>query len=653
MSLIIKDVVITDEAIKRLFKNNAIIALSEAIWNAIDAKARNISITLQKNTSEVIEKIIVKDDGDGVPRDKFDEYFLQYQKSWKAEADGDYHGKKGEGRFKLMAISKNIEWSTSYKFSENEYKQYEITAEKKNPKKFKLTDEKISKKSGTTVTLSYLEEKAQELNSHSTLFNLIAIFALYLRKDSLLNISLNGKKLNPDNFIFDEKSGFLKFKTDEQIIDIKYTFIAWKEDFKFNDNKHTFLFDNNNNYILEKPSGIPGNFVMHTVFLNSDYFKLFDGLFEEHTGKIDKIRNLYKKDLLEFLYSVRKKQSTTFYEKFKNNKTFYPFDNSVIESEENEALKDIFDVCAFKLLEQDPKLLNDRNHSITMLFKLLKKVIEYEQDISSIVSEVLELDEETTEKFINLLDSTSLPALITHYEEVARKLTFLDVLEELVHDEKYKKKLKERSQLHKIIEKETWIFGSEFENKVGASDKALTAVITKNLKINNVSTSEIDKVEAQFKIDKKEDALLRLIPDLYMWHDYKINDNRIVKNLVIELKAPSVSIGDAEINQIEKQRKAIQRNLRYTVSNDNQWEFYILSSDIKKEVLTEFSGDNNDILYDKDPNFIVYCKTWDEIIRNSKRELLKYKKELQIQIKEARKENLLNQYLEDVGFEDD
>lgn len=653
MSLITKNVVITDEAIKRLFKNNAIISLSEAIWNAIDAKAKNISIKLQKNTSEVIEKIIIEDDGEGLPRNKFDEYFLQYQKSWKAEAVGDYHGKKGEGRFKLMAICKNIEWITSYKVSDNEFKQYSISAEKKNPKDFHLTKQTKSTKSGTTITLSYLEEKAQELNSSSTLFNLIAIFALYLKKDSTLNISLDGKRLNPDDFIFDEQSGLLKFKIDGEIIDIKYTFIAWKEDFKFHDNKHTFLFDNSNNYILEKPSGVHGNFVMHTVFLNSEYFKLFDGLFEESTDKISKIRNLYKQDLVEFLYNVRKKQSTVFYEKFKENKTFYPFENNTYTSEENEALKDIFDVCAFKLLEQDPMILNNKNHSISMFFKLLKKVIEYEQDVSSIVAEVLELDEETTDKFINLLDSTSLPALITHYEEVARKLTFLDVLEELVHDDKYKKKLKERSQLHKIIEKETWIFGSEFEKKVGASDKALTTVITEHLNINNVSQNEIEKIEAQFKIDKKEDALLRLIPDLYLWHDYKINDNKIIKNLIVELKAPKVSIGDAEINQIQDQRKAIQRNSsRYKISNDNQWEFYILSSDIKKEVSTEFSGDNNDILYDKDPNFIVYCKTWDEIIRSSKRELLKQKEELSIEIKEARKENLLNQYLEDVGYED-
>lgn len=652
MAYLTKEVVITEEAIKRLFKNPAIVALSEAIWNAIDAEAKNISINFQKNMSEVIEKIIIKDDGEGIHRKKFDEYFLQYQKSWKAESDKNYHGKNGEGRFKLMAIAKHIEWKTSYFSEDKNYKQYTIIADKNRPKSFEVTDEEDSTIAGTTVTLSYLEDKAQELNTESCQFDLIAIFALYLKKDPLLHIELNGQKLNPSDFIFQEKNGLLNFKIDEQNIDIKYTFIGWNESFKFNDNKHAFFFDNNNNYILEKPSGVQGNFVKHSVFLNSDYFKIFDGLHEEWNDKIGKIRGLYKKELLNFLYEIRKKQSTEFYQTFKNNKTFYPFNPREEVNEENEALKDIFDVCAFKLLEQDPQLLKNKNHSISMLFKLLKKVIEYEEDVSLIVAEVLELDEETTHKFISLLDSTSLPALITYYEEVVRKLTFLDVLEELVHDEKYKKKLKERSQLHKIIEKETWIFGNEFEKKVGASDKALTAVIKENLTINEVNPMELEKVLEQFKKDKKEDSLLRLIPDLYMWNDYRVNDSKIVKNLIVELKAPRVKIGDEEISQIQDQRKAIQRNTRYKVANENQWVFYILSSEIKSEVSTEFSGEDNDILYDKDPNFLVYCKTWDEIIRKSKTSLSKQKEELSIKIKEARKDNLLNRYLDDVGFED-
>jgi len=649
MSFLNKEVVITDEAIKKLFKVPAISALSESIWNALDAKAKNISISIDTNNIGTINTITITDDGEGIPLNKFDDMFLPYQKSWKAEGCKNCHGKKGEGRFKLMALANDITWETSYKDDNNIIKKYSISSTRNNPKVFKISKETNSMKIGTIVTLTNLDGKAKELNTDGLAYSLMAIFALKLKKEPLLSILVNGKKLLPNEFIFNEITGLYTYTIEDVTFDIKYTFIAWNENFKFNDNKHIFFFDENNSYIMEKPSGVQGNFIKHSIFLSSEYFKTFDG-FEEWNNKIGQIRNLYREDLLTFLMKIRKKQSKIFYEQFQSNTTFYPAFTKENE-EENNALKDIFDVCAFKLLEQDPKLLKTKNHSISMLFKLLQKVIEYEKDVSHIISEVLELDEETTKKFVTLLDSTSLPSLITHYEEIVRKLTFLDVLEELVHDEKYKKKLKERSQLHKIIEKETWIFGSEFENKVGASDKALTAVLKENLTINEVNSDEIDKIEKSLKSDKKEDALLRLIPDLYVWNDFNTIDRKYVHNLIVELKAPKVSIGDKEIQQIEDQRRGIQRNQRYKVSKDNKWTFYIVSSNIKPEVFTEFSGKNNDIIYDKDSNFIVYCKTWDELIRKSKLSLSKQQDELNIQIKEARKEDLLTQYLQDVSFQ--
>ena len=47
MQFLKKEVVITEEAIKKLFKVPSIISLSEAIWNAIDAKAKNIHINFK------------------------------------------------------------------------------------------------------------------------------------------------------------------------------------------------------------------------------------------------------------------------------------------------------------------------------------------------------------------------------------------------------------------------------------------------------------------------------------------------------------------------------------------------------------------------------------------------------------------------------
>lgn len=651
MQFLKKEVVITEEAIKRLFKVPTIVSLSEAIWNAIDAKAKNIHINFIKNSLGAIQEIKITDDGEGIAFDKFEEYFLQFQNSWKREAEGDFHGKNGEGRFKLLSISKNIEWKTIFKM-DNKKKEFSIKINKNNPRHFEYSNPIITQeKFGTQVILTQLEDKAKELNSDVTFYNLIAIFALQLKKRNDLKIFLDSKELIPDTFIFDEASGVLEFKIDNETFNINYTFIAWTKEFQFNDNKHTYFFDEKETYIIEKPSGIQGNFVKHSVFLKSNYFKTFDGLNEELQNKIGKIRDLYKKKLFDFLLQIRQRQTEQIYNDF-TTKTYYPFKSKDgFQSLEEKAIREVYDLCAFKLLEEDQKLLSAKEHSIKLLFKLLKKVVEKEENVGKIISEVLELDETTSSKFVNLLDSTPLPSIITHLDEVVRKLTFLDVLEELVHDEKYKKKLKERSQLHKIIEKETWIFGKEFENKVGTSDKGFSEVINQHMKINELEEQERNQIIADFNVDKKEDHLKRLIPDLYLWHDYKLHGNTEVKNLIVELKAPKVKIGREEYRQIDDQRMALQQNTRYKVENSNKWVFYVISSEIDKNIVEhELSGKNKDIAYDKDPNFIVYCKTWDELIRKAKLSLNKQKEDLQIQIKESKHEQLLTQYLNQVDF---
>jgi hypothetical protein len=652
MQFLKKEVVITEEAIKKLFKVPAIISLSEAIWNAIDAKAKNIYINFKKNQLSAIQEIQITDDGEGIPFNKFEEYFLQYQKSWKRKAKGDLHGKNGEGRFKLLAISKNIEWKTTFK-TNNDKKEFSIKISKNNPKHFEYSSPTITQENfGTQVVLTQLEDKAKELNSNATFYNLIAIFALQLKKRNDLKIFLDNKELIPDTFIFDEASGVLEFKIENESFNINYTFIAWTKEFKFNDNKHTYFFDEKESYITEKPSGIQGNFVKHSVFLKSNYFKTFDGLNEELQNKVGKIRDLYKKELFNFLLQIRQKQTQEIYNDF-TAKTYYPFKaKENVQSLEENALREVYDLCAFKLLEEDQKLLSSKEHSIKLLFKLLKKVVEKEEHIGKIISEILELDETTSSKFVNLLDSTPLPSIITYLDEVIRKLTFLDVLEELVHDEKYKKKLKERSQLHKIIEKETWIFGNEFENKVGTSDKGFSEVIRQHMKINDLSNKDIETIIADFNSDKKEDHLKRLIPDLYLWHDYTLHGNTEVKNLIVELKAPKVKIGRNEYRQIEDQRMALQQNTRYKVTSSNKWVFYVISSEIDKNIIEhELSGKNKDIAYDKDPNFIVYCKTWNELIQKAKLSLNKQKEDLQIQIKESKHEKLLQQYLKQIDFQ--
>ena len=317
------------------------------------------------------------------------------------------------------------------------------------------------------------------------------------------------------------------------------------------------------------------------------------------------------------------------------------------------AQKDIFDLCAFKILEEDPKILNRKNNSLVILFKLLKKIIEKDENIGTIVSEVLELSEESGAKFAKILESTALPKLIAHYDEIKRRLTFLNVLDDLVHEDFYVKHLKERSQLHKIIEKETWIFGDTFSDNIGTSDQALDSVIKANFTIDNLSEDAIETLNKELKTAKKEDTetLLKKIPDLYLWSEFNSNHGTIINNLIVELKAPKVTIGYDETAQITKYRRGIMDNKRHRVNDSNRWTYYVVSSKLKdnETFRSEFS-DYDKGIFSSINNMTVYCKTWEVIIKDSRRNLEKMKQDLEIQISKEEKEALLDQYLTEVGF---
>ena len=291
MNTLTREVVITEESIKKLMKVRAIDALSEAIWNSIDSDATDINIkTIQdKNTGHLTE-IIIKDNGTGIPYTKFNDYFTLFQQSWKKKSRRKnnklFHGKKGEGRFKLYALAGSLTWDTSYML-DGKIKHYIIQGKHTQPKKFEISkDIGSANKQGTIVSLKNLTDKAQDLNTHTLYFDLIAIYALYLESDKNLTILLNGEKLDPSGFIIEQQKGLFDIEIEGVSIEIKYRFIAWSDEFKYSDNKHTFFFDTDNNYIIEKPSGIQGNIIPHSVFLNAEYFHAFDGLFEEHNGKI-------------------------------------------------------------------------------------------------------------------------------------------------------------------------------------------------------------------------------------------------------------------------------------------------------------------------------------------------------------------------------
>jgi hypothetical protein len=130
---------------------------------------------------------------------------------------------------------------------------------------------------------------------------------------------------------------------------------------------------------------------------------------------------------------------------------------------------------------------------------MLRHAIEHSPSDLQKLDEVLKLPKRKQQELATLLDETDLSGIISAAKLVADRLKFLQGLQVILFDHEAKDRLKERSQLHKILESNTWIFGEEFN--LWASDRELTTVLNvipnpaalKIWQLNNASIAVIEK----------------------------------------------------------------------------------------------------------------------------------------------------------------
>jgi hypothetical protein len=243
---------------------------------------------------------------------------------------------------------------------------------------------------------------------------------------------------------------------------------------------------------------------------------------------------------------------------------------------------------------------------------MLRQAIERGPDeLQHILSEVLDLPENTQKELSRLLEDADLANVIRASKLVADRLKFVYGLETLLFDPESKKLLKERSQLHRMIaENNTWIFGEEFNLTV--DDQSLTAVLRKHRKLIGEETVIDQPVK---RIDGKVG-----IVDLMLSRSVPQNRSDEREHLIIELKRPSVKVGSDEMTQVEKYAYTIAEDERFR-SLRTRWSFWVISNDLDQfaQLKTRQRGKpRGQIFQSEDGNIEVWVKTWAEVLEECK-----------------------------------
>jgi Histidine kinase-, DNA gyrase B-, and HSP90-like ATPase len=122
---------VAPDHVQRLCGASPARAISELLWNSLDADATRVQVTVLPGELGTAA-LIVRDNGHGIPHAEIKGLFVNLGGSWKANATKTkvrgraLHGKEGKGRYKAFALGRVSEWVVTYREG-SEFRRYTVT----------------------------------------------------------------------------------------------------------------------------------------------------------------------------------------------------------------------------------------------------------------------------------------------------------------------------------------------------------------------------------------------------------------------------------------------------------------------------------------------------------------------------------------------
>lgn len=244
------------------------------------------------------------------------------------------------------------------------------------------------------------------------------------------------------------------------------------------------------------------------------------------------------------------------------------------------AEREVFDIVAVQVNDQHPTFDNTDVENKKLTLRLIRHALETNpSSLTTILHDVVALPKEDQDALAELLQRTPLSNLIRAASLVAERLDCIHAFEHILFDKDWKKRLLERTQLHRLLVHELWILGEEYA--LGTDDDGLRDVLNKHLHI--LGRSELAPDVDVKLIDGKDG-----IPDLMLYRRRKVDRDRF-EHLVIELKRPKDALGQEETAQIRKYAFTVVKDERFNTSKC-AWEFVLLGNDLDDFVQQETSS---------------------------------------------------------------
>jgi catechol 2,3-dioxygenase-like lactoylglutathione lyase family enzyme len=589
--------------------------LCELIWNAFDEDAENVEISIEYSPMQAIDRVLISDDGIGMSMNAAMRGFLNVGDSWKAMPGTTsevktrpVHGKYGRGRYTAFSLGLLAKWHSVTEVG-GELKGVNVNGTGSDLTHFEIDEARPGfDESGTVVTVSAMTPEAQDaFDAPNALRDrILTEFALHLDRFSDFKIKFKGENIDP-----------AKVQRDKVDLDVPLpegqsgkavlTVIEW--DLK-DVERRLYLCAGDGSIVDEIAPGVQAPGAEFTAYLTWDGFTRGQPLhlLDDTDTPVGQVLEAAKDKLREHLVARFRVRENQIVQEWKDEGV-YPYKDAA-KTESEKATRQAFHVVAMAASRTVEE--SRTKDAKTLMLGALRQAFEHEpESLLPILASVTKLSKVRIDELRDILERTTLTNVITASRKVGDRLDFIHGLNALLFDKSTRKATKERRQLHRILARETWIFGEEWT--LTGDDQRLTEVLKQHLALLEKGT-ELAEGGDVLTADGRD-----LIPDLVLGRRLQTGKNQF-DQLVVELKRPNHNLADEDVMQLRKYADAIFEDERFSQHNVT-WEFWLVGNDTRGLVDRMRTQSHLAPGVVQEQPYRIVVKKWSEVIGDAEHRL--------------------------------
>jgi hypothetical protein len=606
------------------------VGIAELIWNSLDADAKKVRVWLRQGPLGGVDNVDVHDDGTGIDVTRVDDAFQKLGGSWKTTAKVSnegrvLHGRAGKGRFRAGSIGRLLRWNTINKAIEGTIHAFGVTINTDN-----LTDvvidpsetEESNAATGTRVVISGIHSPLSKAFDEDILRErLTEEFGPFLLQYPKVKIEIQGQRLEPKALVSHEETVALPAVLPVEG-DVRVRLIEWKK----TSERRIFLCEADGTTLTEVPmrSHLLDGYV--TAYASSEYFRTLQvqDLAEGQVEQLDEMRAVLaaiREAVKEYVRRRLAARAQASVERWKEE-DIYPYASEPTD-QIGAVEREVFDIVAVQVDRFLPKFRTASKSIKKMQFSLLRKALEtHPEEVAEMVNAFVGLPANERKLLSDLLKRTTLSNIIRTTKIIDDRLLFLRGLEEMLADPDLRAGFLEREHLHELVAKNTWIFGDAYA--LTASDESLTEAVRRH----------VEKAKLEIVVDQpilQSDGRQGRVDLMLTRALGALAHSR--EHLVIELKRPTVTGGEAIVAQVKKYARALAADPRWA-DTKTTWTFWAVTYELDSFGQDEVNqADRPRGRIDVGKNHVAWLRTWGTLLEDCRARLQYLREALEIETK--------------------